>query len=61
MKEKISEYWQMFVRLTRSNGFIFIYPCAALTILSVTPPRIFPFILLIIWVIAVMNNTQDED
>lgn len=61
LKKKIKEWWGAFVRLTKSNGFIFIYPCVALTILSVTPPRILPFLFLVIWFLAVINNTQDED
>ena len=60
MKEKIKEAWEVFVRLARSRMFIFVYPCAALTVLCFTPPRLLPFIFLAVWVLAVMVNTDEE-
>jgi hypothetical protein len=57
---KIKEYWEVFVKLTKSSGFIFTYPSIAIALLALTPPRFLGFLLLIVWVIVVINNTDDE-
>jgi hypothetical protein len=58
--KKIKEYWDKFVKLTHNKNFVFIFPLAAITFLSLTPPRVLGFILLAIWCVVVINNTHDE-
>jgi hypothetical protein len=59
--KKIKEFWKKFVELTKKDIFLWGYPLFAITLLSVTPPRVIGFILLLIWVFAVIKNQKDEE
>jgi hypothetical protein len=61
MISKIKELWKKLMELTKKDVFLWGYPLFAITLLSITPPRILGLILLLIWVVAVVNNTHDEE
>jgi uncharacterized membrane protein len=57
---KIKQAWRWFKRLTKSNAFIFYYPLIAFTLVAAFPPNLFGFVLLLVWVAVVCNNSDDE-
>lgn len=58
--KKLKDLYAVFVKLTKSNIFIWSYPTLALAVLALFPLRVLAFILLGVWTLALINNTDEE-
>jgi hypothetical protein len=58
--ELIKKFWAWVVKTTTNKDFVFIFPLAGLGLLAFVLKSVLAIILLIIWVVTVVTNTNNE-
>ncbi len=56
----IKDLWEKFIELTKTPDFLWGFPTLALTLVVIFPGRILALILLAIWTVSVIANSDEK-